>query len=62
SWFRWISLDYRVTLGFGSIADGLDLVNLVIRLPLEHGISRVLGKDDHSNPSVGTNHVIASIT
>nr|GEW61132.1 zf-CCHC domain-containing protein/DUF4219 domain-containing protein/UBN2 domain-containing protein [Tanacetum cinerariifolium] len=33
--------DYRVTLGFGSIAGGIDHVNLVIRLPLEHGISRV---------------------
>nr|GEV19310.1 putative transposase (putative), gypsy type [Tanacetum cinerariifolium] len=32
--------DFRVTLGFGSIADGLDHVNLVIILPLEHGISR----------------------
>nr|GEW72047.1 phospholipase D beta 1-like [Tanacetum cinerariifolium] len=42
---------YRVTLGFGSIAGGLDHVNPVIRLPLEHGISRVLGKDDHSNPN-----------
>ncbi|GJZ67466.1 putative reverse transcriptase domain, ribonuclease H-like domain, aspartic peptidase domain protein [Tanacetum coccineum] len=42
--------DYRVTLGFGSIAGGLDHVNPVIRLLLEHGISRVLGKDDHSNP------------
>nr|GEY55008.1 hypothetical protein [Tanacetum cinerariifolium] len=43
--------DYRVTLGFGSIADGLDHVNHVIRLPLEHGISRVLGKDDYFNLS-----------
>ncbi|GJY04195.1 hypothetical protein Tco_0370135 [Tanacetum coccineum] len=33
--------DYRVTLGFGSIEGGLDRVNPVIRLPLEHGISRV---------------------
>ncbi|GJY36957.1 hypothetical protein Tco_0422335 [Tanacetum coccineum] len=54
-WFRWISLDYRVTLGFGSIAGGLDHVNPVIRLPLEHEISRVLGKVDHPNLSVGTN-------
>ncbi|GJS97001.1 hypothetical protein Tco_0803969 [Tanacetum coccineum] len=54
--------DYRVTLGFGSIAGGLDHVNHVIRLPLEHEISRVLGKDDHSNPSVGTSPVTASIT
>nr|GEU93097.1 transposon Ty3-I Gag-Pol polyprotein [Tanacetum cinerariifolium] len=34
--------NYRVTLGFGSIAGGLDHVNLVIRLPFKHGISRVL--------------------
>ncbi|GJS30500.1 hypothetical protein Tco_0491120 [Tanacetum coccineum] len=54
--------DYHVTLGFGSIMGGLDLVNPVIRLPLEHGISRVLGKDDYSNPRVGTNPVTASIT
>ncbi|GKC29842.1 retrotransposon protein, putative, ty1-copia subclass [Tanacetum coccineum] len=39
SWFRWISFDYRVTLGFGSIAGGLDPVNPVIRLPIKHGIS-----------------------
>nr|GEY74910.1 reverse transcriptase domain-containing protein [Tanacetum cinerariifolium] len=38
-WFRWISFDYRVPLGFGSIAGGLDHVNLVIRLPVAHGIS-----------------------
>ncbi|GKB63001.1 hypothetical protein Tco_0919187 [Tanacetum coccineum] len=31
---------------------GLDHVNPVIRLPLEHGISRVLWKDDHSNPEL----------
>ncbi|GKC15258.1 hypothetical protein Tco_1012040 [Tanacetum coccineum] len=42
-------IDYRVALGFGSISGGLDHVYLVIRLPLEHGISRVLGKDEHSN-------------
>ncbi|GJY33825.1 putative reverse transcriptase domain-containing protein [Tanacetum coccineum] len=48
--FHWISFDYRVTLGFDSIAGGLDHVNPVIRLPLEHRINRVLGKDDHSNP------------
>ncbi|GJV03790.1 reverse transcriptase domain-containing protein [Tanacetum coccineum] len=42
-WFRWISFDYRVTLGFGSIAGGLDHVNPVIRLPLERGISRAPG-------------------
>ncbi|GJS92341.1 reverse transcriptase domain-containing protein [Tanacetum coccineum] len=39
SWFRWISFDYHVTLGFGSIAGGLDHANPVIRLPIEHGIS-----------------------
>ncbi|GJS25300.1 hypothetical protein Tco_0453932 [Tanacetum coccineum] len=39
SWFHWISFDYRVTLGFGSITSGLDPVNPVIRLPIEHGIS-----------------------
>ncbi|GJV45939.1 reverse transcriptase domain-containing protein [Tanacetum coccineum] len=38
-WFCWISFDYRVTLGFGSIAGGLDHVNPVIRLPIKHGIS-----------------------
>ncbi|GJY95956.1 hypothetical protein Tco_0512317 [Tanacetum coccineum] len=31
--------DYRVTLGFGSIAGGLDPVNPVIRLPIERGIN-----------------------
>ncbi|GJS01075.1 retrovirus-related pol polyprotein from transposon TNT 1-94 [Tanacetum coccineum] len=44
----------HVSASFGSIAGGLDHVNPVIRLPLEHGISRVLGKVDHPNPSVGT--------
>ncbi|GJW24400.1 hypothetical protein Tco_0038211 [Tanacetum coccineum] len=44
--------DYHVTLGFGSIVGGLDHVNPVIRLPLKHGISRVLRKDDHSNLGV----------
>ncbi|GJS56386.1 hypothetical protein Tco_0629748 [Tanacetum coccineum] len=39
-WFRWISFDYRVTLGFGSIAGGLDHVNPIIRLLIEHGISK----------------------
>ncbi|GJV53947.1 hypothetical protein Tco_1449688 [Tanacetum coccineum] len=39
-WFCWISFDYHVPLGFGSIAGGLDHVNPVIRLPIEHGISR----------------------
>nr|GEX88134.1 hypothetical protein [Tanacetum cinerariifolium] len=45
-----------------SIAGGLDHVNPVIRLPLEHGISRVLKKDAYSNSSVCTNPVTASIT
>ncbi|GJS49143.1 reverse transcriptase domain-containing protein [Tanacetum coccineum] len=31
--------DYRVTLGFGSIAGDLDHVNPVIRLSIEHGIN-----------------------
>ncbi|GJZ76930.1 hypothetical protein Tco_0641602 [Tanacetum coccineum] len=57
-WFHWKSFDYRVTLDFGSIAGGLDHVNPVIRLPLEHGIIRVLGKVDHPNLIVGTNQVI----
>nr|GEU89789.1 reverse transcriptase domain-containing protein [Tanacetum cinerariifolium] len=42
-WFRWISFDYRVILGFGSIEGGLDHVNPVIRLPLKREISRALG-------------------
>ncbi|GKA75472.1 hypothetical protein Tco_0781850, partial [Tanacetum coccineum] len=54
--------DYLVTLGFGSIADGIDHVNPVTRLPLKHGISRVLGLDNYSNTGVGTNPVTASIT
>ncbi|GJY55198.1 retrovirus-related pol polyprotein from transposon TNT 1-94 [Tanacetum coccineum] len=44
--------DYRITLGFGSIAGGLDHVNPVIRLPLEHEINKVPGKDDLSNPTL----------
>ncbi|GJU82724.1 hypothetical protein Tco_1285089 [Tanacetum coccineum] len=35
--------NYHVTLGFGSIAGGLDHVNPIIRLPLERGISRAPG-------------------
>ncbi|GJV87376.1 hypothetical protein Tco_1531314 [Tanacetum coccineum] len=35
-----ISFDYRVPLSFGSIAGDLDHVNPVIRLPIEHRISR----------------------
>ncbi|GJZ07504.1 hypothetical protein Tco_0541297 [Tanacetum coccineum] len=41
-WFRWISFDYRITIGFGSIAGSLDHVNHVIRLPVERGINRVI--------------------
>ncbi|GJY88467.1 reverse transcriptase domain-containing protein [Tanacetum coccineum] len=42
-WFCWISFDYRVPLGFGSIAAGLDHVSPVIRLSIKHGISRGTG-------------------
>ncbi|GJW78739.1 hypothetical protein Tco_0140421 [Tanacetum coccineum] len=47
-WFRWISFEYHAPLGFGSIAGGLDHVNHVIRLPIEHEISRGtrVGTDD----------------
>nr|GEX96373.1 hypothetical protein [Tanacetum cinerariifolium] len=38
-WLCWISFDYRVTLGFGSITGGLDHVNPAITLSIEHGIS-----------------------
>ncbi|GJW00990.1 retrovirus-related pol polyprotein from transposon TNT 1-94 [Tanacetum coccineum] len=38
--------DYRVTLGFGSIAGGLDLVNPVIRLPIECGINSGTREDN----------------
>ncbi|GJU88060.1 hypothetical protein Tco_1300483 [Tanacetum coccineum] len=62
SWFRWISFYYRVTLGFGSIAGGLDHVNHVIRLPLECGISRVLGLGDHPNPNMGDDVDISALT
>ncbi|GJZ62638.1 reverse transcriptase domain-containing protein [Tanacetum coccineum] len=61
SWFRWISFDYRVTLGFGSIADGLDHVNPVIRLPLERGIGRVLGNHDGSRHQYSHHGTILSI-
>nr|GEX65623.1 Gag-Pol polyprotein [Tanacetum cinerariifolium] len=49
SWFRWISFDYRVPMGFGSITGGLDNVNPIIRLPIEHRISRCTRnkKDEH---------------
>ncbi|GJR21808.1 hypothetical protein Tco_0970335 [Tanacetum coccineum] len=42
-WFRWISFECRVTLGFGNNAGGLDHVSPVIILPIEHEISRELG-------------------
>nr|GEY28990.1 hypothetical protein [Tanacetum cinerariifolium] len=45
---RSISFDYRVTLGFGSIAGGLDHVNIVITLPFKHGINRELWEDTFS--------------
>ncbi|GJV23239.1 hypothetical protein Tco_1375934 [Tanacetum coccineum] len=45
-------LTNRVTLGFGSIMGSLDHVNPVIRLPLEHEISRVLGKFDHPDLNI----------
>ncbi|GJX18857.1 hypothetical protein Tco_0221534 [Tanacetum coccineum] len=51
SWFRWISFDYRVTLGLGSIAGGLDHANPIIRLPFERGINMVPGLGDHPNPN-----------
>nr|GEW83041.1 hypothetical protein [Tanacetum cinerariifolium] len=46
--------DYHVTRGFSSIAGGIDHVNPIISLPLKHELSRVLGLDDYSNPSVGS--------
>ncbi|GJY48109.1 hypothetical protein Tco_0438065 [Tanacetum coccineum] len=49
SGFMEYSLTNRVTLGL-VLLRGLDHVNPAIRLPLEHGISRVLGFDDYSNP------------
>ncbi|GJT38957.1 putative reverse transcriptase domain-containing protein [Tanacetum coccineum] len=36
-----ISLDYRVTLSFGTIASGLDLACPIIRLPIQYGINRI---------------------
>nr|GEU56568.1 hypothetical protein [Tanacetum cinerariifolium] len=53
-----ISFDCRVTVGFGSISGGLDHVNHVIRLPLKHGLSKILWKVDHPNHSVGTDQEI----
>nr|GEZ25665.1 uncharacterized mitochondrial protein AtMg00810-like [Tanacetum cinerariifolium] len=41
-----------MSLAKADITGGLDHVNPVIRLPLEHEISKVLGKDDYFNPSV----------
>ncbi|GKC21198.1 hypothetical protein Tco_1023348 [Tanacetum coccineum] len=51
SWFRY----YRVTLGFGSIAGGLDPVNLVIRLPIEHGINSGTMAPGVVKPEIGGN-------
>nr|GEV33971.1 hypothetical protein [Tanacetum cinerariifolium] len=62
-WFRWISFDYRVSVGFGSITGGLDHVNPVIRLPMKHGISRELHEileHFHTGPTEG--HYEADIT
>ncbi|GKA77919.1 hypothetical protein Tco_0784456 [Tanacetum coccineum] len=59
SWFRWISFDYRVTLGFGSIAGGLDPVNPVIRLPIEHGISS--GTRDETTTRIRINDVLDNV-
>ncbi|GJX87436.1 hypothetical protein Tco_0339450 [Tanacetum coccineum] len=47
-WFRWIFLDYRVTLGFGNIAGGMDHVSPIIRQPIERGNSMVLGRNWHT--------------
>ncbi|GJU86300.1 retrovirus-related pol polyprotein from transposon TNT 1-94 [Tanacetum coccineum] len=63
-WFRWISFDYRVTLGFGSIAGGLDHVNPIIRLPIEHGINkgtRVDMGDDVDISALTIEHYMALI-
>nr|GEZ44906.1 nicotianamine synthase, S-adenosyl-L-methionine-dependent methyltransferase [Tanacetum cinerariifolium] len=38
--------EYRVTICIGSVAGGLDHVNPLTRLPLEHGISKILRMDD----------------
>ncbi|GJT88873.1 hypothetical protein Tco_1070590 [Tanacetum coccineum] len=43
--------DYRVTLGFGSIAGGLDLVNPIIRLPIEHRIDSGTREDPEEDPA-----------
>ncbi|GJS38691.1 hypothetical protein Tco_0563734 [Tanacetum coccineum] len=62
-WFRWIFLDYRVTLGFGSTG-GLDLACPIIRLSSQYGIQRVLGRISNSLPGVGTNrsmHLLLNI-
>ncbi|GJW77387.1 ribonuclease H-like domain-containing protein [Tanacetum coccineum] len=48
-----ISFDYRVTLGFGSIAGGLDHVNPVIRLPIKHGVSRDNNRSGIVKPKIG---------
>ncbi|GJV51508.1 putative ribonuclease H-like domain-containing protein [Tanacetum coccineum] len=48
-----IFLDYRVTLGFGSMG-GLDLACPTNRLPCHGGIQWVLGRITNSLPGVGT--------
>ncbi|GJX90727.1 retrovirus-related pol polyprotein from transposon TNT 1-94 [Tanacetum coccineum] len=45
-------IDYRVTLGFDSIAGGLDHVNPVIRKPLECGISMVTQNNEERTTEV----------
>nr|GEX72470.1 transcription initiation factor TFIID subunit 13 [Tanacetum cinerariifolium] len=52
--FAGYPFDYRVTLGFGSIAGGLDHVNPIIRLPLKHGISRVLDRNKSSTDQLNS--------
>ncbi|GJR61996.1 hypothetical protein Tco_1504158 [Tanacetum coccineum] len=64
--------DYRVTLGFGSIAGGLDLINPVIRLPLEHGINqrvnnlyriaRIIGQTKDIYSDMGDGVYISTLT
>ncbi|GJU49506.1 retrovirus-related pol polyprotein from transposon TNT 1-94 [Tanacetum coccineum] len=56
--------DYRVTLGFGSIAGGLDLVNPVIRLPIERGINsgtRVGTDDEDAHEHVPVRETVCMI-
>nr|GFA44945.1 hypothetical protein [Tanacetum cinerariifolium] len=62
--------EYHVTLGFGSIAGGLDHVNFVIRLPLVHGIRRPYNSSSRSvssfalslTPKISTVESIKALT